>query len=293
MNRSLAGFEERRLAELKEHVVARAAAERARPPRRRIALVTAAGAAVTAVASVVTVSSLGGAAPAYAVTKDSDGIVYVTVRDTAPGDVPDVKGLTGQLKSLNVPATVDYVPAGQKCREPRGTIVTDIPRGLYHTPTNIPGDPDGWQMQIDTKLFKPGQTFVWSLYVDSITGWNGTSTILMRDPVAPCELVPDDSPHYVSRMPWAKATSLGGYQAQGKTVGEVLSEIDKRGLKVTYLVTELAPDKPRYPDMSYVMYPTKQNTPVGKDWFVWQADEVEKGVIRVYVTQKLAAPRHH
>ncbi|WP_326821340.1 hypothetical protein [Streptosporangium sp. NBC_01756] len=294
MNGSLAGFEERRLAELKEHVAARAAAGRVRRPRRRIVLAVATGAAVAA-ASVVTVSSIGGAAPAYAVTKDSDGIVHVTVRDTVLGDVPDVKGLTRQLQSLDVPAIVDYVPAGQKCKEPRGAIVTDIPRDLYHTPTNIPGDPGAWQMQIDTKLFKPDQTFVWTLYVDPVNGWNGTSTILMRDPVAPCELVPDDRPHYLARTPspWLKATSLGGYQVKGKTVGEVLPEIDKRGLEVTYLVTEPAPDKPRDPDMLYVMYSTKQNTPVGNDWSVWQADEPAKGVIRLYVTQKPATPQQH
>ncbi|MER5419339.1 hypothetical protein [Streptosporangium roseum] len=295
MNGSLAGFEERRLAELKEHVAARAAAERVRRPRRRVVLAVAAGAAVAAVASVVTASSIGGAAPAYAVTKDSDGIVYVTVRDTVPGGDPDVKGLTRQLQSLNVPAIVDYVPAGQKCKEPRGTVVTDIPGGLYHTPRSIPGDPGAWQMQINTKLFEPGQTFVWTLYVEPVNGWHGTRKILMRDPVAPCELVPDDRPHYLAGTPspWGKATSLGGYQVAGKTVGEVLPEIDKRGLKVTYLVTEPAPDKLRDPDMLYVMYPTKQNTPVGNDWSVWQVDEPAKGVIRLYVTQKSATPRHH
>ncbi|MFF4413437.1 hypothetical protein ACFYY8_12965 [Streptosporangium sp. NPDC001559] len=294
MNGSLAGFEERRLAELKEHVAARAAAERAGRPRRRIVMTLAAGAAVAVVASVITVSSIGGAAPAYAVTKDSDGVVHVTVRDVAPGDFPDVKGLTGQLRELDVPAVVDYVPAGRKCREPRGTVVTDVPGGLYRTPTNVPGDPGAWRMQIDTKLFKPGQTFVWTLYVDPVNGWNGTSTILMRDPVAPCDPVPDDRPHYLAKTPppWVRATSLGGYRIEGRTVGEVLPEIGRRGLRATYLVTEPAPDRPRDPDMPYVMYPTKQNTPVGGDWLVWQADESTKGTIRLYVTRNLAFPRH-
>ncbi|MEV6153744.1 hypothetical protein AB0L53_25705 [Nonomuraea sp. NPDC052129] len=295
MNGSLAGFEERRLAELKEHVAARAAAERAgRPhaaaeragwPRRRMVLAVAAGAAIAAVASVVTVSSMGGADRAYAVTKDSDGIVYVTVRDFR-----DAAGLTRQLKSLNVPAIVDFVPAGQKCKEPRAEPVTDIPRGLYYAPRNIPGDDagSGWQMQINTKLFKPGQTFVWTLAVDPVYGGSDTSTILMRDPVAPCELVPDDVQHVVPKMPFPEVTSLGGYRVEGKTVGEVLPEIEKRGLKVTYLITEPPPE--RYPGDPYLMYPTKQGTPVGADWFVWQADEPEKGVIRLMVTQKLQKP---
>ncbi|WP_433517643.1 hypothetical protein ACQP2T_20130 [Nonomuraea sp. CA-143628] len=287
MNRSLAGFEERRLAELKEHVAERAAAERAsaRRPRRRAVLAVAAGVAVAAVSSVVTVSSMGGADRAYAVTKDSDGIVYVTVRDFR-----DVEGLTKQLRSLNVPAIVDFVPAGQKCKEPRAEIVTDIPRGLYYAPRNIPGDDNGpgWQMQINTKLFKPGQTFVWTLEEDPVMGWIGTTTILMRDPVAPCELVPDDVQHVVPKMPFLEATSLGEYRVEGKTVGEVLREVEKRGLKVTYLITEVPPE--RYPGDPYLMYPTKQGTPVGADWFVWQADEPEKGVIRLMVTQKLQKP---
>lgn len=283
MNGSLAGFEERRLAELKEHVAARAAAVRAGRPRRRIVLTVAAGVAIAAVASVVTVSSMNEGDAAYAVTKDSDGIVYVTVRDFR-----DAEGLTRQLKSLNVPAIVDYVPAGQKCRESRGTTVDDVPRGLYHAPTNIPGDDSGsrgWQMQINTKLFRPGQIFVWTLTVDPVHGGSSTSTILMRDPVASCELVPDDSPHFVPKMPFEQATSLGGYRVEGKTVGEVLPEIEKRGLKVTYLVTEPAPSDAR--GSHYMMRPTEQNTPVGEDWFVWQADERDKGVVRLMVTQKL------
>ncbi|PZG41994.1 hypothetical protein C1I98_20455 [Spongiactinospora gelatinilytica] len=112
----------------------------------------------------------------------------------------------------------------------------------------------------------------------------------MRDPVAPCELVPDDVPHYVPRTPGEKVRSLGGYHLEGRTVGEVLPEIAARGLKVTYLVTEPSPDEPRDRDMPYVMYPTKQDTPVGQDWFVWQADEQGSGVVRLFVTRQLARP---
>ncbi|MFI6602373.1 hypothetical protein ACIBHX_39495 [Nonomuraea sp. NPDC050536] len=278
MNGSLAGFEERRLAELKEYVAKRAA----RRPRRRLVLAAAAAAAVTVGASVVTVSTMGGGDTAYAVTKDSDGIVYVTVRD-----FHDAAGLTRQLESLHVPAVVDYVPAGKKCaQEPRGVYVEDIPRGLYQPPTNIPGagaDEMGWRMRIDTKLFKPGQTFVWTLSNDPVYGWTETSTILMRNPVAPCELVPDDTPHHISTLPATPA----GYA--GKTVGEALPELEKRGLKVTYLVTEPAPD-PRPPiGNPYVMYPTKQNTPVGEDWHIWNADEPQPGQVRLMVTRKLAS----
>ncbi|MFC7648002.1 hypothetical protein ACFQX6_51675 [Streptosporangium lutulentum] len=121
-------------------------------------------AAVVLAAGVVVGPSLleggRGVAASYAVTKDSDGIVYITVRDFR-----DTVGLARRLKDLRVPAVVDYVPQGQKCREPRATPVRDIPPGLYYPPTNIPGEEhgSGWQMRINTKLFKPGQTFVWTM----------------------------------------------------------------------------------------------------------------------------------
>ncbi|MFI6904784.1 hypothetical protein ACIBKY_26215 [Nonomuraea sp. NPDC050394] len=287
MNDTLAGFEQRRLAELKAHVATRAATERDRRPRRRLALATAAGAAIATVAAVATVATPGGPDTAYAVTKDADGIVHVTVRDFR-----DAPGLSRQLAGLGVPAIVDYVPAGQKCRDERGTPVTDIPRGLYYAPTSIPGEPQAWRMQINTKLFKPGQTFVWTLAVAPVDGYISTSTILTHNPVAPCVLVPDDRRHRVQSNSPAPATSLKGYPAEGKTVGEVRAEIVKRGLAVTYLVTEphLATDD-RFAELErnfpYDMYPNKQDTPVGDDWFVWRADEPEPGTIRLAVTRKL------
>jgi hypothetical protein len=181
-----------------------------------------------------------------------------------------------------VPAIVDYVPKGLRCAEPRGTVVRDVPPGLYSVPMNIPGS-DGWQMRIDTRLFKNDQTFVWTLSVEPALGGSATSTILMKNPVAPCRLVPDDTPHPVPVVP-TRIPSLGGYNVVSKTVAEVRPEIEKRGLKVAYLVTEPAPaDSP----IPYVMYLTRQNTPVGDGWFVWQADEEQHGVIRLMVTPKL------
>lgn len=76
------------------------------------------------------------------------------------------------------------------CREPRAKIVDRVPPGLYHAPANIPGDERGWRMRINTKPSEPGQTFVWTMTALP-SGGAATSTILMHDPVAPCELVPD------------------------------------------------------------------------------------------------------
>ncbi|GGO16327.1 hypothetical protein GCM10010116_32980 [Microbispora rosea subsp. aerata] len=160
---------------------------RRRGPRRLALGLAIAG--VTAAAIVVGPSLLDDGVfttPSYAVTKDPDGVVWIKIRNFR-----DVTGLKKRLRDLGVPAVVDYVPLGKKCREPRAAHVEDVPRGLYY-PTKIPGEKQGWQMRIDTRLFKPGQTFVWILTALP-DGGSSTSTILMHDPVKPCVLVPDDT----------------------------------------------------------------------------------------------------
>ncbi|MFI9576803.1 hypothetical protein ACIG5D_35690 [Microbispora rosea] len=264
--------------------VAVSARVRRRGPRR---LALGLAAAAVAAAGIVVGPSLfdDGAltTPSYAVTKDSHGVVWVRVRDFR-----DVAGLTKQLRDLGVPAIVDYAPLGKKCREPRATYVEDIPQGLYDPPTNIPGEKEGWQMRIDTRLFKPGQTFVWTLTALP-DGGSGTSTILMNDPVKPCVLVPDDTkseiienPPY--RLATMKGRSLAGFRVDGKTVGEVVPEIEKRGLKVAYWIIEPNPRNLG----GYTIDPHKQDIPVGKDWTVWEAEESTRKpkLIRLLVTKE-------
>nr|WP_055509288.1 hypothetical protein [Nonomuraea pusilla] len=172
--------------------------------RRRLALGLAAVTVLTA-ALVVGPSLVGGGgagSASYAVTKSSDGIVTIEVRDFR-----DAPKLQQRLRELNVPAIVDHVPEGMVCQGERGESVADVPRGLYHAPSNIPGEPDGWRMRIDTRLFKPGQTFVWQI-TDLADGGSSTSTILMRDPVAPCVLAPEPLRTLGDRLP--AATREGG-----------------------------------------------------------------------------------
>ncbi|MET9248100.1 hypothetical protein [Nonomuraea sp. NPDC003709] len=252
-------------------------AARPRPYRARRLFLGLAVAATLAAGIVVGQGLLRtGVPPSYAVTKDSDGVAYVKLRDFR-----DAAGLTRQLQELNVPAIVDYVPPGKMCREPRGTHVEDIPRGLYSVPENIPGEEGrGWQMRIDTKLFKPGQTFVWTI------GETLTTTILMTGPVGPCVL--EDRPVQKEVKPdyrraTVKGRSLAGLRVDEKTVGEVLPELRKRGLKVTFLIMEIAPGNPG----GFGEGPTR-TTPVGDDWVVWEAEESirEPGLIRLLVTDK-------
>ncbi|MEU6427044.1 hypothetical protein ABZ860_14215 [Microbispora sp. NPDC046973] len=265
-------------------------AVRARSRRRgpkRLALGLAA-AAVAAAGIVVGPSLLVEGAlttPSYAVTKDADGVVWVKVRDFR-----DIAGLTKQLRDLGVPAVVDHVPAGKKCREPRAAYVKDIPQGIYDPPTNLPGAKEGWQMRIDTRLFKPGQTFVWTITALP-GGGSSTSTILMEDPVKPCVLVPDDTPKRTSvpeilayRLATMKGRSLAGYRVDGKTVGEVVPEIEKRGLKVTFAIIEPNPRNVG----GFGIDPRRQDIPVGKDWTVWEAEESTRKpkLIRLLVTEE-------
>ncbi|MFC7381643.1 hypothetical protein [Sphaerisporangium rhizosphaerae] len=252
-------------------------------PRRRHApqlLMGLAGAGLLAAGIVVGPSLLeNGGTPSYAVTEEPDGVVYVQIRDFR-----DQAGLAKRLKELDVPAIVDYAPPGKWCREPRGAHVQDIPRGLYSVPENIPGEESGqgWQMRIDTHLFKPGQTFVWTISDHS------TSTILMSGPVAPCVLVPDTSHEprmikYEYRTATTKGGSLADFRVDEKTVGEVLPELRKRGLKVTYLIMAVAPDNPG----GYSEVRTQTN-PVGDDWIVWEAEQPDRDprAIRLLVTEK-------
>ncbi|MEV0585003.1 hypothetical protein [Nonomuraea sp. NPDC050310] len=208
-------------------------------PRPRFALGLAL--AVTAAAAAVVVPSVLDDSGTYtsaswAVTKQADGVVWVRVTD-----FKDATGLSSRLKDLGVPAIVDLVPEGSQCKEPRAQHVEDVPKGLYHAPQNIPGVDRGWQMRVNTKLFRPGETFVWTITPLS-GGGSSTSTILMKDPVAPCELVPDDRAEKLieefarSRSATGKGGLLEGYPAEGKPLEEVRKELDRRGLDSAFTV---------------------------------------------------------
>ncbi|MEU7001024.1 hypothetical protein [Nonomuraea sp. NPDC046570] len=214
----------------------------------------------------------------YAVTKAANGMVTIQVRDFR-----DAAGLEKRLKDLDVPAIVDNVPYGQMCRKPRGTHVTDIPPGLYSLPESIPGEVKGWQMRIDTRLFRPGQTFVWTISAPPNGQGGSTSTYLMEGPVASCEPVPAPKQVYKPefRTATAKGRSLEGLRVDEKTVGEVLPELRKRGRKVIFLIISIPPGNP-----GGFGEERTQEEPVGDDWVVWEAEENAKGVIRLLVTDK-------
>ncbi|MEV8638192.1 hypothetical protein AB0395_41715 [Streptosporangium sp. NPDC051023] len=79
-----------------------------------------------------------------------------------------------------------------------------------------------------------------------------------------------------------KGGLLAGYRVDEKTVGEVLPEIARRGLKITYLIMTVAPGNPG----GFGTDPERQSTPVGKDWIVWEAEEVASDTVRLLVTDR-------
>jgi hypothetical protein len=249
---------------------------------RRLALGLAA-VAVLATGAVVGPSLLengSGVSNSWAVTKAANGMVTIQVRDFR-----DAPGLKKRLEDIGVPAIVDYVPWGQMCREPRGKHVMDVPRGLYSLPENIPGEKHGWQMRINTRLYRPGQTSVWTISAPAKGEGGSTSAYLMEGPVASCVPVPEPKQKVIKeefQTATVKGRSLEGLRVDEKTVGEVLPAIEKRGLKVTYLVMSIGPGNPG----GFGIDPDRQDTPVGKDWIVWEAEENAKGVIRLLVTDK-------
>ncbi|MEV0202922.1 hypothetical protein [Nonomuraea sp. NPDC050691] len=174
------------------------------------------------------------------------------------------------------------MPEGKRCKEPRAEHVKDIPRGIYSLPEDIPGERHGWQMRIDTRRFRPGETFVWTI-TPNAGGGSSTSTILMKDPVGPCELVPAPKQTEEKAAPLAtlKGHLLDGYRVDEKTVGEVLPEIRRRRLKATFLVMQIAPGNPG----GFGEGPELKTSP-GDDWVVWEAEEAGKRTVRLLVTDK-------
>ncbi|MEV6151031.1 hypothetical protein AB0L53_11890 [Nonomuraea sp. NPDC052129] len=250
-----------------------------KPRKLALGLVAVVALAAGVVVGPVMLADGSGVPTSYAVTKTADGMVTIQIRD-----FHDAVGLRKRLQALGVPAIVDQVPYGQMCREPRGKDVRDIPQGLYSLPENIPGEAKGWQMRIDTKLFRPGQTFVWTISAKANGEGSSTSTYLMEGQVAPCEPVPAPMPKRQERkfVPATdKGRSLEGFRVDEKTVGEVLPELKRRGKQVIFLIMSIPPGNPG----GYGEERT-QTEPVGDDWIVWEAEENAKGVIRLLVTDK-------
>jgi hypothetical protein len=156
---TLTPLQERRLAELKQVVAARAVRRapalarrtRGRFLRPAIALVTAA-----AGIAIGLVATGGGGTPAFAVTKGADGIVTITISEYA-----DTSELTAELKHLDLPAAVVYVPANESCYQAHAYVVKHHAKGLY-TVAYEPGLPTT-KLTFNTRLLRPGQSIIFGI----------------------------------------------------------------------------------------------------------------------------------
>nr|WP_062341716.1 hypothetical protein [Herbidospora sakaeratensis] len=215
-----------------------------RKPRRRRFTLALAGMATAVGAGLFQIGT-----PSYAVTKDADGVVWVSVHDFG-----DVSRLRDDLMSLGVSAMVDHVPAGHWCQEPRGEIVYDVPPGLYTLPE---GDGPGWRMRIDGTLLEKDQTIVYTIGADG-----GAGTLVYRGPVAPCRVV--------SGSPFREVTSeeeepfrFVDLDVGGQTVGEVLPRLP--GGKVGFMPISVPPGSPG----GWGEGPVIEKADAG--WYVWAA----------------------
>ncbi|BCY10317.1 hypothetical protein [Actinoplanes sp. L3-i22] len=152
-------------------------------PRRRT-LALAAAAVLVAAASAVTVPLLR-TTPAYAVQRDPDGSIRITIRQYT-----DAAGLQRRIASFGVRAVVDFLPARTVCQAPRADFVPPqrMPLGLVDWSTL--SEPDHY-FKVHPEFIGPGQTFVYAVQIDK--GSTRAAIRLADGPVGRCVPVPGDT----------------------------------------------------------------------------------------------------
>ncbi|MFF1342501.1 hypothetical protein ACFVYT_32265 [Streptomyces sp. NPDC058290] len=194
MNSRPTRFEER----LKEELLA-IAADRSRieeqvdfavrSPARRFRMPLALGVAAAAAAGLLValpvVGDDGGSAPAYALTKSSDGTI--TVKLFNPEGLP---GLERELRALGVSITrVPVKPAGECSEWPPGGF--DEANGL------LTSEGDGPLLKINSTTLPAGHTLVFTMYEKG--PWRGSFGSLRTSLVPSC--IPDNFSLGVDELP--------------------------------------------------------------------------------------------
>ncbi|OKJ78320.1 hypothetical protein [Streptomyces sp. CB02460] len=165
-----ATFEDRLLEELKREIEARAPRPTPARPRRlvtapRLALV--AGLATAATVAAVLLPGSPTTPKAYAVDRNGDGSVTVTLYDLTP-DPEEQDALVARVRELGVLVSIDSPPDGTTCTQPRGKVIQS-PAGVADPGMKIdiakPAEaPPGVPTPPVTKRKAP----------DSDTGWRAT-----------------------------------------------------------------------------------------------------------------------
>ncbi|MFG1697367.1 hypothetical protein [Nonomuraea sp. NPDC049309] len=148
--------------------------------------------ALAAAAAVGIPVALGGGTPAYAVSKNPDGTLTITIEQAK-----DPKPLEATLRSMGVNAVVDYIPSGKRCSpQPRSTAF--LSREEAQNPADgrpfliWPPKTEERAFQIDPGAVKPGQTAVLEFSVSDDERVAGIWANLSNGPVEPCTLVDSD-----------------------------------------------------------------------------------------------------
>ncbi|WP_157420235.1 hypothetical protein [Actinomadura kijaniata] len=116
----MTNFEDRLLSALKDEITTRKAEDQmttvtpVRRTRRIVGLSAAVAGVAAAATAVVALTGVTGST-AYAVSKGSDGTVDVQINSFVDPD-----GLESELAEAGIKSVVDYLPAGQTCKQPRG-----------------------------------------------------------------------------------------------------------------------------------------------------------------------------
>ena len=76
---------------------------------------------------------------------------------------------------------------------------------------------------------------------------------------------------------------LDGYTPDERTVGEVVAEARKRGLRVSFQIIKPSPGG------GFSMNPREQSATVGDHWVVWAAEPEQAGTVRLIVSEKRVA----
>jgi hypothetical protein len=206
-------FEHRLLVELRQAVAERPAPEVVALPRshRRRPLLFAgtATAAAAATAALLTLTS-GGVAPAFAVDRQTNGDVSVTINQLS-----DAQGLQSQLRAAGINAEVDYTPAGKACRQPRGRMAPPPNGGPGVVGVRVNGASSTSTFTISRNMVGPGQTMV--IATSGGTGPTSVGMQVIDGPVSPCILV--DAPGTPAGPAFSTHGQFGGNSAGPVTSG--------------------------------------------------------------------------
>ena len=204
-------FEHRLLAELRQVVAERPAPEVVTVPpshrRRPLLFAGTATAAAAATAVLLTVTS-GGVAPAFAVERQANGDVSVTINQLS-----DAQGLQSQLRAGGINAEVDYTPAGKACRQPRGRTAPPSSSGPGVAGVRVNGG--STTFTISRNMVGPGRTLV--IATSGGTGPTSVGMQVVDGPVSPCVLV--DAPGKPAGPAFSTHGRLGANSAGPVTRG--------------------------------------------------------------------------